>query len=69
MLLVFINHFPQFTPFLLAPFKSVRGVLLQTYMKWFLAVKTMLNTHINVKIIEDILFQQQTNKNTEEVGG
>jgi formiminotetrahydrofolate cyclodeaminase len=37
-------------------------------MKWFLAVKTMLlNMHINIKIIEDILFQQQTNKNTEEV--
>jgi hypothetical protein len=39
-----------------------------TYMKWFLPRKAMLNTHINVKSIEDILPEQHTNQEPDEEG-
>jgi hypothetical protein len=32
-------------------------------MKWFLPGKAMLNKHINLKSIKDILSEQQTNQN------
>jgi hypothetical protein len=36
------------------------------YMKRFLSGKAVLNTHINVKSIEDILSEQQTNQEPDE---
>jgi DNA-binding transcriptional MerR regulator len=35
-------------------------------MKWFLPGKAMLNTHINLKSIKDILSEQQTNQEPDE---
>jgi hypothetical protein len=35
-------------------------------MKWFLPGQATLNTHINVKSIEDILYEQQTNQEPDE---
>jgi hypothetical protein len=35
-------------------------------VKWFLPVKAVLNTHINIKSIEDILSEQQTNQEQDE---
>jgi hypothetical protein len=37
-----------------------------TYMKWCLPGKAMLNMHINVKRIEGMLSEQQTNQEPDE---